>query len=265
MYDRFNRRINYLRVSVTDRCNLRCRYCMPTTGVELKQRDDILSFEEIHELVQSAVRMGIDKVRLTGGEPLVRRGILDLVRMLGQIPGIADLAMTTNGLLLPQYAQGLHQAGLQRLNISLDSIDPGRYRQITRGGELTAAMAGIEAALKVDFVKIKLNCVVRESPDEADARGVAEFAAGHGLEVRFIRQMNTRNGEFWRVFGGDGGHCEKCNRLRVASDGRIYPCLFSDDAYSVRELGARQALAMAVDRKPAAGRDSHHQFYAIGG
>ncbi len=134
MYDRFKRKINYLRISVTDMCNLRCGYCMPAEGVKLVQHDDILSFEEITALTRQAVALGMDKVRLTGGEPLIRRDILALVEMLGQIKGIQDFAMTTNGILLPDYAPGLKAAGIQRLNISLDTLDPIRYRAITRSG-----------------------------------------------------------------------------------------------------------------------------------
>jgi len=134
MIDRFGRAITYLRVSVTDRCNLRCTYCMPPEGVRLLPHDRILSFEEITDVVATAAEMGVSKVRLTGGEPLVRRGIVDLVRMVARIDGISDLAMTTNGLLLGPMAADLRAAGLMRVNVSLDAIDPVRYAAITRGG-----------------------------------------------------------------------------------------------------------------------------------
>jgi cyclic pyranopterin phosphate synthase len=265
MYDRFDRKINYLRISVTDMCNLRCGYCMPAEGVKLLQHDDILSFEEIAALTRQAVALGVDKVRLTGGEPLVRRDILTLVEMLGQIKGIQDYAMTTNGILLPDCASDLKTAGIQRLNISLDTLNPMRYQAITRSGRVENVLAGIEAALQVGFQEIKLNCVVDESPDEPDARAVAAFGKERGLEVRFIRQMDMAQGQFWRVVGGDGGHCVTCNRLRLSSDGKIYPCLFSDQAYDIRELGVEKALYLAVAGKPESGHKSNNRFYRIGG
>ncbi len=265
MYDRFKRKINYLRISVTDMCNLRCGYCMPAEGVKLLQHGHVLSFEEIVALTREAVSLGVDKVRLTGGEPLVRRDILTLVEMLGQIIGIRDFAMTTNGVLLPDYAADLKGAGIQRLNISLDTLDPVRYRAITRSGRVEHVLTGIEAALRVGFEKIKLNCVIDESPHEPDARAVADFGTEHGLEVRFIRRMDMAQGRFWRVFGGDGGHCVTCNRLRLSSDGKIYPCLFSDQAYDIRELGVRKALSLAVAGKPESGYKSNNRFYRIGG
>jgi len=264
--DRFGRRINYLRISVTDRCNLRCVYCMPEEGVALLRHDDILSFEEILEITRTAARMGIDKVRLTGGEPLVRRGIVTLTSMLAEIPGIKDYAMTTNGLLLDEFAGPLFEAGLHRVNISLDTLDRERYAEITRGGDLAQVLAGIDAAVAAGLTPVKLNCVVRESSSEPDARQVAEFAAERGLEVRFIRRMDTAAGQFWPVEGGTGGDCTRCNRLRLASNGTILPCLFSDLAFSVRELGAAEAIGRAVKAKPEAGTSSrNNKFCRIGG
>jgi len=264
--DRFGRRINYLRISVTDRCNLRCVYCMPEEGVALLPHDDILSFEEILEVARTAVRMGIDKVRLTGGEPLVRRGIVTLTSMLAEIPGIKDYAMTTNGLLLDEFAGPLAEAGLHRVNISLDAVDRERYAEITRGGDLTQAIAGIDAAVAAGLTPVKLNCVVQESSSEPDARQVAEFAAERGLKVRFIRRMDTAAGQFWPVEGGTGGDCTRCNRLRLASNGTILPCLFNDLAFSVRELGAAEAIRRAIEAKPEAGTASrNNKFCRIGG
>ncbi|MBN1387648.1 MAG: radical SAM protein, partial [Bacteroidales bacterium] len=147
MYDRYNRRINYLRVSVTDRCNLRCRYCMPAEGIKLISHDDILSFDEITDFVKVAVDMGIDKVRLTGGEPLVRKDLPVLVEMLAGIKGIKDFSMTTNGTLLGKFAKTLADAGLQRVNISLDTMDPLKYTWLTRRGDLNQALEGIDAAI----------------------------------------------------------------------------------------------------------------------
>lgn len=264
MYDRFNRRIHYLRISVTDRCNLACSYCRPTETAACP-RGDMLSADEIVDLTRTAVALGIDKVRLTGGEPLLRAGIADLVARLSRISGLCDLAMTTNGLRLPVYARPLREAGLQRLNISLDTLNPARFREITGSGELNTVLAGIQTAQAAGYRQIKLNCVIDTSPDESDARAVAAFGKAQGLDVQFIRRMDLRAGRFWPVVGGNGGRCERCNRLRVSCAGRIYPCLFNDLSYSVRELGAERALRLAVDAKPESGRTSAGSFCAIGG
>jgi cyclic pyranopterin phosphate synthase len=265
MRDPFNRRIHYLRVAITDRCNLRCQYCMPQEGVSPLPSSEILSFSEICSVVETAVDLGVDKVRLTGGEPTVRPDVLDLVAHLARIPGLRDLAMTTNGVLLKKLARPLRQAGLNRLNISLDSLSPERFFEISRGGVLADVLAGIDAARDAGFSVIKLNCVIKESPAEEDARQVAAFGAERGLQVRFIRQMNTEKGEFWPVIGGDGGCCGSCNRLRLSSTGKIYPCIFSDVAFDVRAMGARAALLEAVASKPEAGNCSQNRFSQIGG
>ena len=266
MYDRFNRKINYLRISVTDRCNLRCVYCMPEEGVQLLQHKDILSFDEITELTQVAVRKGIDKVRITGGEPLVRKGIVDLIKMISEIDGIKDIGMTTNGILLDKYADDLAKAGLHRVNISLDTMDPERYRKITRLGNIQKVFDGIEAAKKAGLTPVKINCVIKESSQEPDAVAVAEFCNKNDLQVRFIKEMDLETGSFSIVQGGSGGDCAHCNRIRLTANGMIKPCLFSDLAYSVRELGAEKAIEMAVENKPASGHENHTgKFYNIGG
>jgi len=264
--DRFGRRINYLRISVTDRCNLRCVYCRPEEGLPLERATRILSFEEIIEIVSVAVEEGIDKVRLTGGEPLVRRDIVDLVRMVSGIAGIGDLALTTNGTFLAGLAGSLYEAGLRRINISLDTVDPGRFRTLTRTGRLADVLAGIEAARKVGFHPIKLNCVIRESVEEGDARQVAAFGAERGLDVRFIREMDLVTGRFWQVIGGKGGLCSECNRLRVNSQGVVLPCLFSDLGFDTRLLGPREAIRQAVSAKPHSGLCSrNNRFDSVGG
>ncbi|MFH0940104.1 MAG: radical SAM protein [Planctomycetota bacterium] len=273
MYDCFNRRINYLRVSVTDRCNLRCVYCMPgrggsrtaPTAREIIPHARILSLEEIRDAVAAGARLGIDKVRLTGGEPLVRNGIVDLVRMLAAIQGLNDLSMTTNGVLLARFARDLRNAGLQRVNISLDALDAARYAALTRGGRVSDVLEGIDAARDVGFMPIKINCVVAVDADEPDARAVAAYAAERGLEARFIRRMEPRAGRFSRVLGGDGGDCARCNRLRLSSDGLLVPCLFSDLAFSIRELGVEAAFRAAVAAKPERGLRSRRDLYSLGG
>ncbi|MBN2528445.1 MAG: radical SAM protein [Deltaproteobacteria bacterium] len=265
MFDAYSRAITYLRVSVTDRCNLKCTYCMPAEGIATSPRAAILSLEEIENVVAFGARLGIRKVRLTGGEPLVRRGIVTLVKKLADINGISDMAMTTNGQLLGQYADPLIRAGLQRLNISLDTLDAGAYAQITRGGNLSHVLEGIDAAVRAGFTGIKLNCVVTESPREPHAQSVAAYGQDKGFDVRYIRRMNTETGEFWPVMGGEGGNCDRCNRLRLSSAGVIFPCLFSDESFSVRQLGIENAFKMALQHKPECGLKSGHRFYQIGG
>ena len=266
MLDRFNRHINYLRISVTDRCNLRCIYCMPEEGVRLIRHEDILTYDEITAFTRLAVAAGISKVRITGGEPLVRKGVTELVRMLSEIEGITDLSMTTNGILLADYAAGLAEAGLMRVNVSLDTLDPDKFRIVTRGGNLQAVLGGIAAAQRAGLRPVKINCVIKSTPDEEEARAVAEYCMREGLEVRFIRQMDLATGTFSVVHGGSGGHCAKCNRLRLTPEGMLRPCLFSDRGYSIRELGAEEALRRAVDEKPECGTVNHvNGFYNIGG
>ncbi len=266
MYDSFKRKITYLRVSVTDRCNLRCSYCMPECGITPLHHSEVLSFEEIIQVVRYAVAQGVNKVRITGGEPLVRKNIAELVKNLAAIPGLNELAMTTNGILLDRFAHELKGAGLQRVNISLDSVDPERFRQITRFGNLEDVFRGIAAARKAGLEPIKINCVVHKSTDEPDAQGVKAFCKREGLQVRFIKEMNLQTGQFSRVIGGDGGHCAICNRIRLTANGDLKPCLFSDLAYNVRTLGIETAFAAVVKNKPACGSANHkNQFNNIGG
>lgn len=266
MLDSYNRHINYLRISVTDKCNLRCKYCMPVSGVPYISHNRILSLEEITEFTSVMVSMGVNKVRLTGGEPLVRRGIVDLVRMLAQIEGINDLSMTTNGTLLSDFAEQLSQAGLNRVNISLDTTDANRYKIITRGGDITDVFRGIEAAVKYNLNPIKINCVINSSSSEDDARSVAKFAKDNDLEVRFIHKMNLVKGYFRKVEGGEGGDCGICNRIRLTSTGDIKPCLFSDNVYNIRDLGVKKAIELAINNKPERGVLSQSgTFYNVGG
>ena len=266
MLDRFGRTINYLRVSVTDRCNLRCRYCMPSRGFTLLRHEDILSFEEIAEVVRCAVGLGVRKVRLTGGEPLVRRGIVGLVEMISQIGGIEDFGLTTNGVLLADYAKPLADAGLGRVNVSVDSFDADRYEAITRGGDIRQVVRGIKAALDAGLGPVKLNCVVGDFSTEADVESVRRFGEEYGLEVRTIVMMDFEKGSFSVVEGGSGGDCGRCNRLRLSSDGKIRPCLFSDISLSVRELGIEKAIREAVALKPECGGPCEHDWmHGIGG
>lgn len=266
MLDHYNRNINYLRVSVTDRCNLRCRYCMPEAGIEWMKRDDILSFGEIVEVVKEGVKNGITRVRLTGGEPLVRKGIVSLVEMLTHIEGLEEVSMTTNGTLLAEYARELASAGLKRVNISIDTLDPEKYRDLTLGGDINSVHNGIKAAKEAGLTPIKLNCVVANSADEPNAKVIALFARENGLNVQFIHLMNLETGQFAKVEGGNGGNCRECNRLRLTANGYIKPCLFNDKGFNIREHGINKAFQLAVENKPREGtKNKSCKFFNIGG
>jgi cyclic pyranopterin phosphate synthase len=186
--DGFGRRVDYLRISVTDRCNLRCLYCMPTEGVAWKARSEILSFEEIERFACVAAAMGISKIRLTGGEPLARTGIADLVRRLRAAPGIESLAMTTNGTLLARLAGDLAATGLAGVNISLVSLDPDAYARITRGGKIADVLAGIDAAFAAGLQPVKVNVVVARSYEQ-DLVSFAQLTMERPIHVRFIEYM----------------------------------------------------------------------------
>jgi cyclic pyranopterin phosphate synthase len=329
--DAHGRCIDYLRISLTDRCNLRCVYCMPAEGVTWKPPAEILSLAEVERLSAIAAQEGITKIRLTGGEPLVRRGgVVGLVRHLRAIPRIESVALTTNGTLLPKFARDLHDAGLDRVNISLDSLNPEEYARITRGGRLEDALAGIDSAFEVGFDSVKLNVVVVPSLHQ-DLLGFAKLTLDRPLHVRFIEYMPigeteegsgchseggtvdevgwTREdtvpsdelvaqlaaegaaaglGELLPVATGEapGGwgpatyfrfpgaagtigvisplshhFCAECNRLRLTADGRLRPCLFSDDEFDVRTVlrtgtdeDVREVVRRALREKP----EGHH-------
>jgi cyclic pyranopterin phosphate synthase len=188
LIDTFGRTHNNLRISVTDRCNLRCTYCMPEE-VTFMERQNLLTFEEIERFVRIAAPLGIDKIRLTGGEPLLRRDLPRLVAMLARVPGIKDIGMTTNGMLLADQAQPLYDAGLRRINISLDALSPERFRQLTRRDGLDKVLAGIEAARKAGFTPIKINAVSIRGVTEHEVVPMARFAREKQLEMRFIEYM----------------------------------------------------------------------------
>ncbi|MDR1422903.1 MAG: GTP 3',8-cyclase MoaA [Coriobacteriales bacterium] len=186
--DSHGRTIDYLRISVTDRCNLRCLYCMPEEGVPFKPHATMLTLEEIARFARIAAGEGFTRIRLTGGEPLVRLGIADLVRDISRIPGIERVAMTTNGILLPQMAEELREAGLSRVNISLDTLDPEQFTQITRWGNIEDVFAGIDAALAVGFKPVKINAVVVRRLHQ-DLLAFAQLSLDRPLHVRFIEYM----------------------------------------------------------------------------
>src|SRR5207248_4977259 len=186
LVDTFGRLHDNLRISVTDRCNIRCFYCMPETGVKFQPRDQILSFEEIERFVRIAVTLGVRKLRVTGGEPLVRRDLPVLIARLAAIPGIEDLALTTNAVLLGDLARPLYEAGLRRLNVHIDTLDRARFERITRRDDLGKVIAGLEQARRAGFSKIKLNAVAVKNLVEPDIVPLARYARENAFEVRYI-------------------------------------------------------------------------------
>ena len=189
MKDAFGREIRYLRLSVTERCNLRCRYCMPEDGICKKAHSDMLTEDEMIQAVEAAASLGIRKLRLTGGEPLVKKNILSICRRAAAVDGIREVCLTTNGTLLPEMARPLHDAGVDRLNISLDTLDPEKYRHITRLGRLEDALAGIEAALAAGFDHLKINAVLIGGFNDGEIPKLAELTRKYPADVRFIELM----------------------------------------------------------------------------
>lgn len=312
MKDTFGRNIDYLRISLTDRCNLRCIYCMPEAGVESLPHENILSIEEYAQVVRVATETGVKHVRLTGGEPLVRKGCVNLVRQIAAIPGIETVALTTNGVLLPKFAKELKEAGLSRINISLDTLDPEQYAAITRRGHLEDALAGLETAIETGFDPIKINAVAIRSLNQ-DWVSFARLTLDRPLHVRFIEYMPVGHGfttagwgpkdviptnelqetistaceaaglgalvpaedskpqgngpaKYWKLPEAKGtigfissvsNHfCASCNRLRLTADGRMKPCLFSDQELDMRAAvrtnddAIKSVLAEALHVKP---------------
>ncbi len=294
MQDRYKRTISYLRVSVTDLCNLRCKYCMPAEGIPKRSHNEILRLEEVEEIVRVAAELGIRKVRITGGEPLVRPGVIELCRQISAIPGIEELAITTNGLLLERYAEQLAQAGVHRVNISLDTLRPDRFSEITRGGSLEQVLRGISAARQAGLTPIKINTVLIGGFNEDEIIPLVEQTRTKDVEVRFIELMPLGPGasfppeaylscsavlrcvpelekmdrasgvaRLYRLPNGIGrvglispvscDFCAQCDRIRLTSDGKLKPCLHSDQEIPLRGLhGAslRQALQDAICQKP---------------
>lgn len=252
MFDSFGREIGYLRVSVTDRCNMRCVYCMPAEGVTLLRHDQILTLEQIHRVCVVAADLGFVKIRLTGGEPLVRKGLPDLVSMLASIPGLYTLGMTTNGTLLAPLARDLAARGLDSVNVSLDTMDPDRYARLTRGGAIADALAGIEAAREAGL-PVKLNVVATADSTPGDFAEIERYAASVGARVQYIAQYHLDEEK------RDGGiydrppKCGTCNRIRLLADGTLRPCLHGNLSVPVDFDDIAGSIRKAVEIKPARG------------
>jgi cyclic pyranopterin phosphate synthase len=200
LIDYHGRTINYLRLSVTDRCNMRCFYCMPKEGIVNKGHDAVLTYEELLLIAETAVGLGIEKIRITGGEPLVRSNIIDFLSRLSVTPGLKQLALTTNGLLLPEMAADLFRAGVQRLNISLDSLIAQTFSDITRGGDLKKVLAGLEAAEQAGFPPPKINCVIMRGVNDQEILDFAEMSRVRGNSVRFIEYMPAVKEDDWQRY-----------------------------------------------------------------
>lgn len=198
LQDSFGRKINYLRLSVTDNCNLSCRYCIPEEGSPTSDCGLVLSYDELFMLAEGAVSLGIEKIRITGGEPMVRKDIISFLKRLSKIPGLRDLVLTTNGMLLPDMAWDIRRAGVKRVNISLDSLRPSIFSHITRGGDLSSVLRGISAAEDAGFSSIKINMVVMRGINDAEICDFASLTLGKPLEVRFIEYMPTAGDRDWK-------------------------------------------------------------------
>lgn len=190
LIDPFNRTINYLRVSVTDRCNYRCGYCMPEQGVHPEGRHtEYLDFDELARIIQAFVALGVTKVRVTGGEPLVRKGVTEFIGAISPFEGLQEIALSTNAHHLAKHAQGLKQAGLHRVNISIDSLQPEKFNRITRGGDLHKVMQGVDAALDAELNPVKFNMVVMQGTNDDEIEAMVDYGIEKGVEVRFIETM----------------------------------------------------------------------------
>ena len=297
MMDQYGRTIDYLRLSVTDLCNYRCRYCMPAEGVEKGPHGSVLTVEELVEIGEAAVKLGVRKIRLTGGEPLVRRGILDICRGLRAIPELKELCLTTNGSLLPELAQPLREAGVDRLNISLDTLKPERFQEITRRGTLDEVMNGIRAAEDAGFQNLKLDTVLMGGVNDDEIGDFLALTMEHPWEVRFIELMAMGPCAAWpkerflpvtevlrrfpqlekirpngvarryRLPGAVGTagliapvsyeFCGDCRRIRVTADGRLKGCLHSREEIPLRGLHG-DALTEAIRRGILQKPKGHH-------
>ena len=275
MKDRFGREITYLRLSVTDKCNLRCRYCMPEEGVCKKRHDEMLTEEEMAAAVEVAASLGITKLRITGGEPLVKKNILSICRRCAAVDGIREVCLTTNGVLFPELAVPLREAGVRRINLSLDTLDGEKYAAMTRVGRLDDALRGLDAALSAGFDKVKVNAVLIGGFNDNEIPALAELTLRYPVDVRFIELMPMSEVGFgpdaflpcgavlerlpqlapvtsdgtakcYRLPGAKGNvglisplsdhFCGRCDRLRLTADGKLKPCLHSKTELPIKGL-----------------------------
>lgn len=299
MKDKYERNIEYLRISVTDRCNLRCRYCMPEEGIKNKRtHSDMLSLEEIYEVAKACTNIGINKVRITGGEPLTRKGVSGLIKNISKLDGIKDIAMTTNGLLLKEYAKELKESGLHRVNVSLDTLNEKKYKHITRFGSLKNILEGLDEAKKVGLLPIKINIVLIGGFNDDEIEDFVKLTIDDDIQVRFIELMpigqatdwakdnfipnttvldkfkelkpvpkedKSSPAEYYKLPGARGlvglinpiSHqfCSNCNRIRLTADGKIKPCLNSNQEIDIKKViksggDLEEIIRIAIQQKP---------------
>jgi cyclic pyranopterin phosphate synthase len=312
LQDRYGRTIEYLRLSITDRCNLRCRYCMPEEGVAPMAHGDILSYEELLRVAAAALRVGVKKIRVTGGEPLVRRGIVDFIRELAALPGAPEVTLTSNGILLADLAADLKKAGLARVNVSLDTLRPERFIAMTRREGLAQVLTALEAAEAAGLTPLKINMVPIAGVNADEIADFARLTLERSWQVRFIEFMPVSGGlayppesrfpaaaieealarlapllplpraaaagpaRLYRYADSRGSlgiipavsshFCGECNRLRLTADGRLRPCLFSDEEIDLK--GAlRQSANVDLDRfllEAIAAKPERHQIGEAG-
>lgn len=301
MKDKYGRIIRYLRLSVTDLCNYRCIYCMPEDGINKKSHSDILSIEELTAIAKASYELGINKIRLTGGEPLLRKGIITLCENIRSLSPDIELSITTNGSMLPSMAAKLKAAGVDRLNISLDTLDKESFRRITRKGELSEALDGIKAAQDAGFDNIKINTVLLGGINDSEVMSLIELTRDNPIQLRFIELMpigysktldksmfiTVKNIEsllmgadytvdgvarVYRFKGYSGSiglispishsFCHNCDKIRVTADGKLKPCLHSDIEYDLRGLKGEE-LKAAI-RKAVLNKPLNHQLDTIG-
>lgn len=300
MLDSFGREIDYLRISITDRCNYRCLYCMPEQGIEKKQHSDILSFESILKIVKALSKVGIKKVRVTGGEPMVRKGCLSFVNDLSSIPGISDICLTTNGFYLYDAEQELKNTKIDMLNVSLDTLDELTYAKITRGGDLKKVLKGLEIAKGIGIKEIKINAVLMKGINDNAIREFAEFGKANNFKVRFIEIMPFSVNNSFETYGisadeiikkyglirteekdysnnvetytfEDGlevgfirpiskKFCEKCNRLRLTADGKLLLCLHGSSYVDVKDIVDDEKALDEAIKKAIAEKPKEHNI-----
>ena len=276
MKDTFGRSITYLRLSITELCNLRCRYCMPENGVPKRPHAELMTEEEMIQAVEAAAALGVTKVRITGGEPLTKPNVISICRRVAATEGIQEVVLTTNGIRLPEMASSLREAGVSRINMSLDTLDDEKYRKITRGGELAQAVSGLQAALKAGFSKIKINAVLIGGFNDDEIETLADLTKIYPVDVRFIELMPMPGlpgfdsesyisaesvlthlaeaekigtegvARLYRLPGAQGNiglispvschFCRECNRIRLTADGHLKPCLHSRDEICIRGM-----------------------------
>ncbi len=254
LFDRYGRSITYLRISLTKRCNLKCIYCYPRRRKETRDANP-LSREEIRKIAEESSLLGISKIRLTGGEPLLRKDVINIVKDIASNPGIKELCLTTNGILLKKYASRLKKAGLTRVNVSLDTLQREIYKKITGKDKLNDVLMGIRAAQKAGL-SVKINFLCLNGTNESEKGQILKFCRGNSLQLQFIKRIHFPSGKDTKISSSYDRppDCKTCNKIRLTSEGLLLPCLFSPDAVDLRKhKDIRAAIKKVVACKPKDG------------